>query len=281
MNEFALMVDSASMVPMRSDSAALLQVEGVGFAYSRRGNVLNDVSFSVAEGELVTLLGPNGAGKSTLLNCIMGLLEPQEGAIRIAGCDQSAYTHRELAQMIAYVPQSVDVTFAYTVRDYAVMGRTPFLKLHTAPRASDYALVDKALRRLGIADLASRVYSELSGGQRQLVDVARALVQSPRLVLFDEPTSALDYGNQVKVLKMVSELSREEGYAAIMTTHNPDHPILLNSSVCLLSREGCLAKGSVDEIMQEEKLEKIYGARMLIRDVAAAHRRVCITPAFG
>lgn len=120
MNEFALMVDSASMVPMRSDSAALLQVEGVGFAYSRRGNVLNDVSFSVAEGELVTLLGPNGAGKSTLLNCIMGLLEPQEGAIRIAGCDQSAYTHRELAQMIAYVPQSVDVTFAYTVRDYAV-----------------------------------------------------------------------------------------------------------------------------------------------------------------
>ena len=153
--------------------------------------------------------------------------------------------------------------------------------MYTPPSADDYKLVDDALERLGILHLSQRVYSELSGGQRQLVDVARAIVQQPRLILFDEPTSALDYGNQIKVLKMVDELSRADGFAAIMTTHNPDHPILLDSSVCLLGRDGRLRKGSVDEIMQEDVLEEVYQARLIIRDVADAGRRVCMTPAFS
>ena len=258
----------------------LLKVDDVVFAYSGMDNVLKNVSFSVEAGELVTLLGPNGAGKSTLLNCIMTLLTPQHGSIAVDGDPVHTMSRRDIAQLVAYVPQSVDVVFGFSVRDYTVMGRTPFLKLYTAPGEEDFAMVDDALERLGIAHLSQRVYSELSGGQRQLVDVARALVQRPKLILFDEPTSALDYGNQVKVLKMVEELSREEGYAAIMTTHNPDHPILLDSSVCLLGRDGCLVKGSVDEIMQESVLEDVYQARLIIRDVPDAARRVCMTPAF-
>lgn len=261
-------------------SNALVDVQGVNFAYPGHDQVLHDVTFSVQPGELVTLLGPNGAGKSTLLNCIMNLLTPQSGTVFLDGRLNLQMERREIAQMVAYVQQSVDVAFGYSVRDYAVMGRTPFLKLYTPPSVDDYALVDAALDRLGIFNLSQRVYSELSGGQRQLVDVARAIVQQPRLILFDEPTSALDYGNQVKVLKMIMELSREDGFAAIMTTHNPDHPILLDSSVCLLARDGRLVKGSVDEIMREDVLEDVYQERLIIREIADAGRRVCMTPAF-
>lgn len=259
--------------------APLLHVEGVDFSYPGRDTVLRGVTFDVAEGELVTLLGPNGAGKSTLLNCIMDLLAPQRGTIELDGVPVGRLGHRAIAQSVAYVPQTVTVSFAYTVRDYAAMGRAPFLRLYSSPRTEDFELVDAALDRLGVSDLALRPYNELSGGQRQLVDVARALVQQPRLILFDEPTSALDYGNQIKVLTMVEELSHE-GYAIVMTTHNPDHPILLDSSVCLLDRTGRLAKGTVDEIMQEEALRSVYEADMIIRYVPDARRRVCMTARF-
>lgn len=261
------------------DETPLLSLRDIGFAYPGHPPTLHDVTFDVRPGELVTLLGPNGAGKSTLLNCIMNLLKPQNGSILLEGKNISEMGHRAIAQNIAYVPQTVSVQFAYTVRDYTAMGRAPFLKLYASPGPEDYALVDAALERLGISDLADRSYNELSGGQRQLVDVARALAQGPKLILFDEPTSALDYGNQVKVLRMVAELSRED-YAIIMTTHNPDHPILLDSSVCLLDRDGTLVKGSVDEIMQEDLLGRVYEADMIIRYVQNARRRVCMTARF-
>lgn len=262
------------------DTTPLLAVDHVSFAYDGRPNTLVDVTFSVAPGELVTLLGPNGAGKSTLLNCVMSLLRPQGGTIELMGTPVTRLDQRTIAQNVAYVPQSANVTFAYDVRDYVAMGRAPFLRLYASPSRDDYARVDAALERLGIEGLADRSYLELSGGQRQLVNVARALVQEPRLILFDEPTSALDYGNQIKVLQMVSELS-DEGYSIIMTTHNPDHPILLDSSVCLLGREGRLVKGSVDDIMREDVLEGVYGSAMVIRYVEGAGRRVCMTPKFG
>ena len=259
---------------------SLVDVHDVSFAYPNHNQVLHNVTFTVEPGELITLLGPNGAGKSTLLNCIMNLLTPQSGEIFLQGERNTKMERRAIAQMVAYVQQTVNVTFGYSVRDYTVMGRTPFLKMYVPPSEADYAIVDEALEKLGISHLSQRVYSELSGGQRQLVDVARAIVQQPKLILFDEPTSALDYGNQIKVLKMVNELSREDGFAAIMTTHNPDHPILLNSSVCLLARDGRLRKGTVDEIMQEDILDEVYQAKLIIRDVADAGRRVCMTPAF-
>lgn len=127
--------------------------------------------------------------------------------------------------------------------------------------------------------MADRAYNELSGGQQQLVDVARAVAQNPKVILFDEPTSALDYGNQVKVLRMVADLAREK-YAIIMTTHNPDHPILLDSSVCLLGRDGRLAKGSAREIMREGLLAEVYQTDLMIRYVPDARRHVCMTARF-
>ena len=261
------------------ENAPLLLVEGVDFAYPGQGNTLNEVYFGVAPGELITLLGPNGSGKSTLLNCIMNLLQPQCGTIALDGTAVCEMGRRDIARMVAYVPQSTSVNFSYTVRDYVAMGRAPFLKMYTSPSKEDYLRVDRALERLDIDRLRTRSYNELSGGQQQLVDVARALAQDPRLILFDEPTSALDYGNQIKVLRMIKELSIE-GYAIVMTTHNPDHPILLDSAVCLLDCEGRLVKGAVGEIMQEDRLASVYQSEMIIRYVEDAGRRVCMTAKF-
>lgn len=267
------------MSVVTTNEKPLLAVNDVHFAYPGFSDVLHGVTFNVAPGELVTLLGPNGAGKSTLLNCIAGLAKPRRGSIHLDGYTLDELGQREVARRVAYVRQQVNVGFAYTVREYVAMGRAPHLALHERPGQADYALVDAALDRLGIQDLADRVYSQLSGGQRQLVDVARALAQSPQLILFDEPTSALDYGNQMKVLRMVRDLSRE-GFAIIMTTHNPDHPILLGGSVCLLDREGYLSKGTITDIMREDVLERVYGVPLMIREVSDAHRQVCMTAAF-
>lgn len=257
-------------------SAYLLDVEGLTFAYPGHQVTLDDVSFTVSRGELITLLGPNGAGKSTLLNCIMHLLQPQAGTIVLNGTELSELSQRDIACTVSYVPQTTTVNFAYSVRDYVALGRAPYLKMYERPGEEDLAKVDAALARLGIADMADRVFNELSGGQQQLVNVSRAIAQDPQLMLFDEPTSALDYGNQIKVLKMIKELSSEE-YAIIMTTHNPDHPILLESEVCLIEGSGHLVKGANEQIMREDRLRNVYQADLIIDYIEQAQRRVCMT----
>ncbi len=268
------------MVHTYGSGTALLHVRDVSFAYEGQPDTLSHVTFDLRVGELCTLLGPNGAGKSTLLNCIMNLLAGQRGSIELDGRDTSRMSAREIARVAAYVPQTSNVAFSYDVRDYVAMGRTPHLKLCATPSAQDMRLVDEALERLAIEGLARRPYNELSGGQRQLVDVARALAQQPRLLLFDEPTSALDFGNQVRVLKLVADLA-QDGYAILMTTHNPDHPILLGGSVCLLGRDGRLEKGSVCEVLREKKLRELYGCDLIVRHMPDAGRDVCVAPSFS
>ena len=271
--------ESASPLRGKAAGAPLLSVQDVSFAYPGKPDVLKHIGFDIAAGELVVLLGPNGSGKSTLLNCIMNLLSPREGRVLLHGRPIADLTHREVAQAVAYVPQSAHVTFSFLVRDYVAMGRAPFLPMYASPSDEDLSIAWEAMCRLGVERLADSSYLELSGGQQQLVDVARALAQRPELILFDEPTSALDYGNQAKVLRMVKQLSRE-GYAIMMTTHNPDHPILLDSTVCLLDAEGAFVKGSVDAVLNEETLRRVYGTDVVVRYVDDAQRRACITPAF-
>lgn len=255
--------------------SALIEACGVSFGYAENRTVLNEVDLQVAPGELVTLLGPNGAGKSTLLNCLAAVVRPQVGRVLLEGRDVAALAPRDVARVVAYVPQSSSPAYGYRVRDYVVMGRAPHKTTFQRPTAADYALVDEALERLGIARFANRPYTQLSGGERQLVNVCRAVVQQPRVILFDEPTSALDYGNQLKVLAMVKELS-EQGYAVVMTTHSPDHPALLGGRVAVLDRQGRLRCGTVDEIMTEPTLCELYGARLRVLTIPELGRSVCL-----
>lgn len=253
----------------------LLDIKGISFAYDEKYPILNDVSLQVKKGELITILGPNGAGKSTLLNCIAGLLKPNKGDIYLEGENITKLTPRDIAKKIAYVPQIIASTYDYTVREYIVMGRAPHLNIFSQPDKNDYQLVDEAIEMMGIEKLAYQSFSRISGGERQMASVTRAIVQQAELILFDEPTSALDYGNQMKIMRVINKLS-EQGYSIIMTTHNPDQPILLGGLIALVSAEGNLKMGPVNEIMQEDLLSSIYNTDLSIVYVDKVDRYACL-----
>lgn len=253
----------------------ILEADSVSFSYGDGRLVLDDVSICIAPGEMLTLLGPNGAGKSTLLNCLVGALVPQQGQVLLADADVSSMMPRDVAKVVAYVPQTSIPTYGYQVRNYIAMGRAPHKGMFQYPHADDFALVDEAMESLGIMHLARKPYTKISGGERQLVNVCRAIVQKPKVILFDEPTSALDYGNQIKVLRMVKHL-REQGYAIIMTTHNPDHPILLGGRVAILDRDGHLVSGSVGKLMTEDRLSELYGIDLRVLRIDELDRNACL-----
>lgn len=253
----------------------LLEVKNLNYSYKQSRTILEDVSFKVEKGQLITILGPNGAGKSTLLNCLAGLFKPNSGEILLEGKNIQTLTSKEIAQKIAYVPQVSVSTYDYTVRDYIAMGRAAHLSLFDQPSKADYKRVDEAIEMMEIEGFAHRSFSKISGGQRQMASITRAIVQETDLILFDEPTSALDYGNQMKIMRVVDKLSKQ-GYAIIMTTHNPDQPILLGGYIALVSAEGSLVIGTVEEIMKEGILSSIYKTPLSIAYVEKVGRYACL-----
>ncbi len=256
---------------------AFLEVKDLAFRYSaHRGDVFRGVSFSVEKGEMFTLLGPNGAGKSTLLNCIAGLAAPTEGSVTLDGRSVESYSTRDLAKHIGYVRQHIAVTYGYTVREYLVMGAAPRIGMFSTPKQEDYERVEEAIKDLSLEKLADRTVSHLSGGERQRVAVARAIVQNPEIILFDEPTSALDFGNQIRVMRTCKELT-DRGYAVIMTTHNPDQPILLGGKVAMLNADGTLAVGDADTTLTSERLSELYGTELHLVYVDEVDRVACVS----
>lgn len=257
--------------------AELLEVRDLAFRYSReRGDVFRGVSFSVGKGGMFTLLGPNGAGKSTLLNCIAGLTSPTSGEVTVNGRPVGSYSTRELAKHIGYVRQHISVTYGYTVREYLVMGAAPRISMFATPKREDYERAERAIEDLGLQALSDRAVSNLSGGERQRVAVARVIVQDPEVILFDEPTSALDFGNQIRVMRMCRELT-DRGYAVVMTTHNPDQPILLGGKVAMLNSDGTLAVGDADTTLTGERLSELYGTDLHLVYIGEVDRIACVS----
>ena len=254
---------------------ALIQCNNINFSYDGKRQILNNVSFSIEKGQLVTLLGPNGVGKSTLLNCVTGLLKPQGGKVFLDDEDIFSLSRKSIARKIAYVPQKNNVPFDYLVKEFVVMGRTAHLGILTTPSEHDYELVDDALLKLGITDLAERQINELSGGDQQKACIARALVQEPELVILDEPTAALDYGNQIKVLNLIKELLGL-GFAVIQTTHNPDHCFMLGGQVAILDNSGNLEIGDCSNIMTEKKLSDVYNTDLRLVYIEEIGRKTCV-----
>ena len=259
------------------ETAPLIEVHDLAFQYSaQRGNVFQHVSFTVEKGEMLTLLGPNGAGKSTLLNCIAGLAAPTEGYVKVNGEPVESYSTRRLAKHIGYVRQHIAVTYGYTVREYLVMGAAPRIGMFATPKEEDYERVEEAIKDLELQKLADRTVSHLSGGERQRVAVARSIVQDPEVILFDEPTSALDFGNQIRVMRTCKQLT-DRGYAVVMTTHNPDQPILLGGKVAMLNADGTLAVGDADTTLTSERLSELYGTELHLVYVDEVDRVACVS----
>lgn len=254
------------------------QVENITFTYpGRERPVLRDVSLSLAQGEIVVLLGPNGAGKTTLLLCMMNLLKTTAGQISIDGQNINELTSRELAGKVAYVPQSHEPAFDYTVLEFVLMGRAPKYGVFGRPDRSDEIRCLEILEELGIMQLASHSYIEISGGERQQVLIARALAQEPEILLFDEPTAHLDFGNQQRALTMIHKMS-ERGHGVLMTTHHPDHALMLGDRTALLYKDGQLVEGSTREIITEERLTSVYDTELCLIEIEKLGRQVCILP---
>ncbi|NLA26484.1 MAG: ABC transporter ATP-binding protein [Firmicutes bacterium] len=253
----------------------ILEVNNLSFSYHHRKTIFRGVDFTVAKGEILSILGPNGSGKTTLLNCLANLYSPDSGEILLNGRPMSRMSLRQVARVIGYVPQIHTPAYAFSVREFAVMGRTPYIGAFTMPGAEDYRIADEALERMGIAHLRDKPYTEISGGERQQVTIARVIAQKPQLILLDEPTAHLDYGNQHRVVQMVRELAAE-GYALIMTTHNPDHAIILNGKVAILNREGVLSVGRAAEIVSAERLSNLYGLSIKTIYDDDAERTICV-----
>ncbi|NLB29125.1 MAG: ABC transporter ATP-binding protein [Clostridiales bacterium] len=238
-----------------------IEVRNVSFSYGERP-VLRNVSFEAGEGEMLCVLGPNGVGKSTLFNCVLRILKPKSGEILLEGREVGDFSVRELARKIAFVPQSHAPTFNYSVFDMVLMGTTAHVGGSSSPGAQEMKLAEDAIERVGIGHLKKRGYMQISGGERQLSLIARALAQQASLVIMDEPTANLDYGNQLRILIRVKVLVKSEKLTVIQSTHNPDHVFLFADRVLALIDGQVAAFGDPDEAVTEELIEALYGGRV-------------------
>ncbi len=254
------------------------QVENITFAYpSGKRPVLLDVSLSVEQGEVVVLLGPNGAGKTTLLLCMMNLLKTSAGRISIGGQNINELSPRELAGKVAYVPQSHEPAFDYTVLEFVLMGRAPKYGVFGRPDKRDETRCLEILEELGMLSLANQSYIEISGGERQQVLIARALAQEPDILLFDEPTAHLDFGNQQRALTLISSMAKR-GHGVLMTTHHPDHALMMGDRTALLYKGGNLVEGLTRDIVTEERLISVYDTELCLIEIEKLGRQACLLP---
>lgn len=255
--------------------AMILDVQQAAFRYDARRTIFSDISFTLAEQEVLCILGPNGIGKSTLIRCLANLYPLCAGSIRLHDRDVRSLLHRDVAKIIGYVPQAHEIVFPFTVREFVLMGRAPHLGLFASPGKDDYAQADAAIELVGIRKIADKPVSAISGGEYQLAMIARALAQEPEVLLLDEPTSHLDFGNQIRVLEIIDRLANE-GLSVIMSSHFPDHAFLASNNVAIMQHGSFMAYGLAEEVVTEENLKQTYGVDVSITYSHDVDRHVCM-----
>ena len=247
----------------------MLEVRGLKAGYGDK-EVVHGVSFEVPRGQFACVIGANGCGKSTLLKNLLGLVEPFGGEVLIDGKPIADMDERERARHFAYIPQAHTPPFPFRVSDVVILGRTPYLTgIAQSTSERDNLIAYRAMQQLGIEGLADAIYTELSGGQQQLLLIARALAQQPDLLVMDEPTAALDFGNQQLVLSCVYGLTRL-GMSVLMVTHDPDHALFCADRVIMME-DGCIiGDGTPAEIITTDNLRRIYNTESYVTDVTLA-----------
>jgi len=239
-------------------TSSLLSFHQVRFGYNRNTSpVLDGLDLSLKEGCITAILGPNGAGKTTLLYLALGWLKPWAGVIHLQGEPIESFSRRALGQQIALIPQSEHIPFEYTVLEYVLLGRAPYLPSLGMPSHADEELAYNVLEKVGIAHLYDHSVLGISGGERQLVLAARALAQEPRLLLLDEPTSHLDLSNKYRLVQILKDL-QERGTTILMTTHEPDLALAMSDEAVLMEKGRVLISGPTAEVATGENLSRIY-----------------------
>jgi iron complex transport system ATP-binding protein len=259
--------------------APRLAVEDLSYGYPRHV-VGGCVSFDIRAGEVLCVLGRNGEGKSTLFKTILGLLPPLAGVVRVDGKSTKNWTARQRALTFGYVPQSGGGAFPFTVAELVLMGRTAHRGPFSAPSAADRAAAAQALAKLSIEPLAQREWVRVSGGERQLALVARALAQEPRILVLDEPTASLDFGNQVRVLDAVRSLAESHGLTVLLSTHHPEQAFACADRVAVLARGELLRIGPPAEVITTETLWECYAVEVAVLPVVNDRFRVCVPQSY-
>ena len=257
------------------DMNKLVDVKNISFSYDKDSPaVFENISFSMEKGDVLCVLGPNGTGKTTLIKCINGLHKVNEGEVYLNGANIQNLSFRDISRTVGYIPQGHVPSFPFTVFDVVLMGRSPYVNITSSPKEKDREIAMNALETLGIEDLKDKPYTNLSGGERQLVFLARVLAQEPDLLILDEPTNHLDFGNQIKLLEIIEQLSKL-GLAVIMSSHYPDHAFLAASKVAIMKDKGFIDFGAPDDVLSEENLKKAYGIDVKLMELDDG-RKICV-----
>ena len=235
----------------------VIEIKDLSFSYEKNKNVLREVNLSIEEGAIVAILGKNGCGKSTLLDCIIGYNDYKQGEIKVDGIDVKLLSSKELAKKVAYISQNTVINIDYTVLEFILFGRNWHFPFGSSPSESDYEIAKNNAEKLGITHLLSKDINKLSGGERQLAFIARALTQESKIIVMDEPTASLDYGNQIRLFKIVKDLQRA-GKTVVFTIHNPEHAIKLNCDVAIMKDGKVIQCGKAKDCITRELLEEIY-----------------------
>lgn len=241
----------------------MLTVKNICFRHKgEKEDTLKGISFNAEKGTVTSILGPNGSGKTTVFKCLLGLWEPYKGEIYIDGNRIDNLPSKKRAKVFSVVPQEHDPPFPYSVLDIVLMGRAGHLGIFSSPGRSDYELAEMAIKTVGIEHLCERPYTAISGGERQLTLIARALAQNAPVMLLDEPTSHLDYKNQLRVLQKIKEIARKKMITIVMAVHDPNLVSFFSDAVIVIDSGRKVAEGKPDEVISEDLIEKVYGVKV-------------------
>lgn len=255
-------------------SASIIDFDSVVFSYpNSKGLVLDSLNLSILNGGMTAILGPNGAGKTTMLQVVLGWLRPRSGIVRLNGKPLEEYSRREMGQTMSLVPQSEHISFDFSVVDYVLLGRAPYMAPLDQPSQSDEEIARQAIETVGISRLANRPVTALSGGERQLVLLARALAQQPKLLLLDEPTSHLDLSNKALLIKLLKRLN-QQGVSVLFTTHEPEVASQLADQMVLMHNGRVMGSGAAASVFDSDTLSALYGVPVKVVEVES--RRVAI-----
>ncbi len=251
----------------------LMEMINGTFSYNSNNNIFEDINFTIDKGDIFCILGANGTGKTTLLKCLNGLIKINSGKVLYNGEDIYSFTHSQMAKNIGYIPQIHNSTFSFTIMDVVLMGRAPHIDTFSSPSKKDIKIAEESLKALNIYHMKDKPYTEISGGEQQLVFIARVLTQKPSVLLLDEPTSHLDFGNQIRTLNIIEKLANN-GLSVIMSSHFPDHAFISANKVAILKGKEFIDIGTPEEVITPKNMELAYGINVDIIDIG--NRTACI-----
>lgn len=252
----------------------ILEVENGCFGYPKQEEILTDINIKLEEGHILSVLGPNGIGKTTLLKCMIGLMPWSRGRSLLTGKDIRTLKSKEIWNMISYIPQTHGFSFSYTGLEMVMLGRSSHLGLFSQPGHREIEMAEAMMENVGITRLADKDCNRMSGGELQMVLIARALINEPKLIILDEPETGLDFHNQILVLNMVEKLAHEENIGAIMNTHYPTNAMSIADEALMMNRKGDRFYGPTGDILNESNISKSFDVNVVVDEIMYQNRTI-------